>query len=70
MDDKFRLRANECHEFEKMERKEYTIYSFSLQTPQQQYGIYANGLLVETTSRRILRVSDMEKVSLEKEETI
>jgi hypothetical protein len=70
VDDKFRLRANECHEFKQMERKEYTIYSFSLQTPQQQYGIYANGLLVETTSRRILRVSDMEKVSSKKEETI
>ena len=70
VDDKFRLRANECHEFKQMERKEYTIYSFSLQTPQQQYGIYANGLLEETTSSRILRVSDMEKVSSKKEETI
>ena len=30
-------------------------------------GIYANGLLVETTIPRILRVSDMEKVSLKKE---
>lgn len=68
VDDKFRLRANQCHEFEQMERKEYTIYSFSLETPQQQYGIYANGLLVETTSRIILRISDMEKVSVEKKE--
>ena len=70
VDGKFRLRANECHEFEQMERKEYTIYSFSLETPQEQYGIYANGLLVETTVPRILRVSDMEKVSLKKEKTL
>ena len=70
VDDKFRLRANHCHEFEQMECKEYTIYSFSLETPQEQYGIYANGLLVETTIPRILRVSDMEKVSLKKEKTL
>ena len=70
VDGKFRLRASQCHEFEQMERKEYTIYSFSLETPQQQYGIYANGLLVETTKPRILRVSDMEKVSLKKEKTL
>lgn len=62
IDGKFRLRANESHEFQQMEQKEYTIYSFALEEQQEQYGIWANGVLVETTSRKNLEVSNMEKV--------
>lgn len=62
IDGKFRLRANESHEFQQMEQKEYTIYSFALEEQQEQYGIWANGVLVETTKRKNLEVSNMEKV--------
>jgi hypothetical protein len=67
VDDKFRLRANQSHEFQQMAQKEYTIYSFALEEQQKQYGIWANGLLVETTRRKMLEVSSMERVrALEK----
>jgi len=62
IDGKFRLRANESHEFQQMEQKEYTIYSFALEEQQEQYGIWANGVLVETTKRKNLEVSNMERV--------
>tara|TARA_E500000178_G_scaffold250886_1_gene247510 strand:- start:1278 stop:1961 length:684 start_codon:yes stop_codon:yes gene_type:complete len=61
VDGKFRLRANSCSEFQQMPRTSYTIYSFSLEG-KEQYGIWANGALVETTSTRILKLSKMEKV--------
>ena len=43
-----------CHSFEKMPQNEYTIYSFALDRDQYQYGIWANGVLVETTSHNVL----------------
>ena len=46
-----------------MEQKEYTIYSFALEEQQQQYGIWANGLLVETTRLKNLKISNMEKIT-------
>ena len=69
IDGKFRLRANESHEFQQMEQKEYTIYSFALEEQQEQYGIWANGVLVETTSRKNLEVSNMKRIgqSIKKE---
>jgi hypothetical protein len=63
IDGKFRLRARESHEFQQMEQKEYTIYSFALEEQQQQYGIWANGLLVETTRLKNLKISNMEKIT-------
>ena len=60
IDEKFRLRANQSHEFQQMEAKKYTIFSFALEDQdQEQYGIWANGALVETTSRKMLEVSNM-----------
>lgn len=64
LEDKYRLRATFCSKFEKMPIDEYTIYSFSLGGAQVQYGIYANGALVETTSQRILDLSSIEKVGV------
>ena len=63
IDGKFRLRARESHEFEQMEQKEYTIYSFALEDKQEQYGVWANGVLVETTKRKNLEISNMERVT-------
>ena len=63
IDGKFRLKARESHEFQQMEQKEYTIFSFALQEPQQQYGIWANRVLVETTSRKNLEISNMERIT-------
>ena len=61
VDDKFRLRAKECIDFKQMECTSYSIYTFSLEG-KEQYGIWANGALVETTSNRILKLSKMEKI--------
>ena len=63
IDGKFRLRARESHEFQQMEQKEYTIFSFALEEPQRQYGIWANGVLVETTDLKNLEISNMERLS-------
>ncbi len=63
IDGKFRLRARESHEFQQMEAKQYTIFSFALEDEeQQQYGIWANGALVETTSRKMMEASKMIKI--------
>ena len=63
IDGKFRLRAWRCHEFEQMEPDTYTIFSFALEDEEQeQYGIWANGALVETTSRKMLEISNMIKI--------
>ena len=40
--------------FEKMPTKEYTSYTFALDEEQRQYGVWANGVLVETTSHDII----------------
>ncbi len=60
VDGKFRLRANSCSEFKQMPCTSYSIYTFTLEG-KEQYGIWANGALVETTSTRILTLSKMEK---------
>ena len=45
-----------------MEPGTYTIFAFALENEEQeQYGIWANGALVETTSRKMLEVSNMIK---------
>ena len=63
IDGKFRLRARESHKFQQMEAKQYTIFSFALEDEEQeQYGIWANGALVETTSRKMLEISNMIKI--------
>ena len=54
IDGKIRIRSMFCHNFEKMPQNEYTIYSFALDRDQYQYGIWANGVLVETTSHNVL----------------
>ena len=54
IDGKIRIRSMFCHNFKKMPRNEYTIYSFALDRDQYQYGIWANGVLVETTSHNVL----------------
>lgn len=54
IDGKIRIRSMFCHNFEKMPINEYTIYSFALDRDQYQYGIWANGVLVETTSHNVL----------------
>lgn len=54
LDGKFRLTANSCTQFKKMPVKDYTVYSFSLDKQQLQYGVWANGVLVETTAHRYL----------------
>ena len=61
IDGKFRLRAKECNDFKQMECTSYSIYTFSLEG-EKQYGIWANGALVETTSNKILKLSSMEKI--------
>ena len=69
IDGKFRLRARESHEFQQMEAKQYTIFSFALEDEeQQQYGIWANGALVETTSRKMMEASKMIKIGKAVEE--
>ena len=54
IDGKIRIRSMFCHNFKKMPKNEYTIYSFALDRDQYQYGIWANGVLVETTSHNVL----------------
>lgn len=53
IDDKYRLLAEHSSDFEKMHPDKYEIYTFSL-NKQLQYGIWANGVLVETTSQRVV----------------
>lgn len=55
IDGKFRLTANSCTQFKKMPVNDYTVYSFALDNEQMQYGIWANGVLVETTAQRYLK---------------
>jgi hypothetical protein len=54
IDGKFRLTANSCEQFKKMPVNKYTVYTFALDNEQMQYGVWANGLLVETTSHRYI----------------
>lgn len=58
VDGKFRLRANSCKQFKQMPCTSYSIYTFTLEG-KEQYGIWANGALVETTSRKMLELSNM-----------
>ena len=60
VDGKFRLRANSCSDFQQMPCTSYTIYTFSMEG-KDQYGVWANGALVETTSHKVIKVSKMEK---------
>lgn len=53
IDDKYRLLADHSSDFEKMCSDKYEIYTFSLDK-KHQYGIWANGVLVETTSQRVI----------------
>lgn len=55
IDGKFRLPANSCVQFKKMPVRDYTVYSFALDNEQMQYGVWANGVLVETTSHRYMK---------------
>jgi hypothetical protein len=54
-DNKFRLNVKYSNKFKKMSTQPYTIYTFSLEGPKNQYGIWANGVLVESTSEEVLR---------------
>ena len=54
IDGKFRLTANSCTQFKKMPVNDYTVYSFALDREKMQYGIWANGVLVESTAHRYL----------------
>lgn len=54
IDGKFRLPANSCEQFKKMPINKYTVYTFALDNEQMQYGVWANGSLVETTSHRYI----------------
>ena len=54
VDGKFRLAANSCVQFKKMPVRDYTVYSFALDKQQMQYGVWANGVIVETTSHRYI----------------
>ena len=56
IDGKFRLTANSCSQFKKMATTDYTVYSFALDNDQMQYGVWANGALVETTSHRYINL--------------
>ena len=56
IDGKFRLTSNSCEQFKKMPVNNYTIYSFALDNEQMQYGVWANGVLVESTSHRYLKM--------------
>jgi hypothetical protein len=51
VDDKYRLKSKHCSKFIKMKRQDYTVYTFSLEHDREDksYGVWANGLLVETT---------------------
>ena len=52
-----------------MEAKQYTVFSFALEDQEQeQYGIWANGALVETTSRKMIETSNMIKIGKAVEE--
>lgn len=55
IDGKFRLAANSCVQFKKMPVRDYTVYSFALDKQQMQYGVWANGVIVETTSHRYIK---------------
>jgi hypothetical protein len=55
VDGKFRLTANSCAQFKKMPVSDYNIYSFVLDNQQMQYGVWANGVLVETTTHRYIK---------------
>ena len=55
----FRLNANYSSDFVKMPVQCYTIYTFSLHGEKNQYGIWANGLLVETTANEIVLSKNM-----------
>ena len=49
IDDKCLLTAAYCNQFiPETDVKEYTIYHLALQGEQRRYGIYANGVLMET----------------------
>ena len=54
-DNKFRLNVKYSNKFKKMSTQPYTIYTFSLEGPKNQYGIWANGVLVESTAEEVLR---------------
>lgn len=56
IDDKYRLLSQYSRNFEKMPEDKYEIYSFSLDE-KLQYGIWANGVLVETTSQRVMNLA-------------
>lgn len=58
----FRLQANYSSKFEKMPTKGYQIYSFALEGDEIQYPIWANGLLVETTSKQYVASGSMREV--------
>lgn len=58
----FRLQANYSSKFEKMPTKGYQIYSFALEGDEIQYPIWANGLLVETTSKQYVASGAMVEV--------
>ena len=58
-DNKFRLNVKYSKNFEKMRTQPYTIYTFSLEGPKNQYGIWANGILVESTSEEFVRNKSM-----------
>lgn len=56
IDDKYRLLSQYSRNFKKMPEDKYEIYSFSLDE-KLQYGIWANGVLVETTSQRVMNLA-------------
>jgi hypothetical protein len=67
--DHFRLHANYSSKFEKMPTSAYTIYSFSLEGQEAQYGIWANGVLVESTSNDYVLSGAMKEVLEHNENT-
>ena len=67
--DHFRLHANYSNKFEKMPTNAYTIYSFSLEGQEAQYGIWANGVLVESTSEEYVLSGAMKEVLEHNENT-
>lgn len=66
IENKYRLRSAFSSEFTKMQTKYYTIYTFTIEGEEEQYGIWANGLLVESTSKRIMK---QEKSSIKKHQS-
>jgi hypothetical protein len=58
----FRLQANYSSKFEKMPTQGYQIYSLALEGDEIQYPIWANGLLVETTSKQYVASGAMVEV--------